>query len=224
MVVIRPSHSSWCHWGTSSQHPYCYLFMIFPTILLSTHNSAVSLWWMTVAARSSSHGHRGVTLCWPLSPLSPSPTRWSLRSPPPPLLLSTSWRPSPTATSRLPASRSWSARARWRWTRRTRRWRPSRSAWGRASRGPASTWRASCGKRRRTVSRLLRRQHHRQLQKECFHLMLRGRPKFLSGMGSYMRFLKLSLSGAAKKKNKTKFVGSFSDYVSCFIDVTRTDS
>lgn len=123
---------------------------------------------VTAAARSSSHGRRGVTLCWLVSPLSPSSFRWSLRSPPPPLLLSTSWRPSPTATSRLPASRSWSARARWRSTRRTRRWRPSRSAWDRASREPASTWRASCGKRRRTVSRLPRRQHCRQLQKNVF--------------------------------------------------------
>lgn len=85
--------------------------------------------------------------------LPPSPRhRSNLPSPLQHLRPSTSWPP--WATVRLPrrVSRSWYARGPWRSTRPTWPWPPSPSAWGPASLEPASIWRASCGRRLKTVS------------------------------------------------------------------------
>lgn len=85
--------------------------------------------------------------------LPPSPRhRSNLPSPLRHLRPSTSWPP--WATVRLPrrVSRSWYARGPWRSTRPTWPWPPSLSAWGPASLEPVSIWRASCGRRLKTVS------------------------------------------------------------------------
>lgn len=78
--------------------------------------------------------------------------RWSPRAPRPPCCPCTCWCPSSAATSPRPASRSWCAHAPWESTPATWPWPPSPSAWAPASLAPASTWRASSGRRRRTVS------------------------------------------------------------------------
>lgn len=80
------------------------------------------------------------------------PHRWNLRSPRPPCCPCTSLSPWSTTTSRRRVSRSWCAPAPLVSTPATWRWPPSPSAWGPASPAPASTWRASSGRRRRTVS------------------------------------------------------------------------
>lgn len=81
--------------------------------------------------------------------------RWSLRSPPRPLHRFTSSPLWVTVTSPLLVSSLWCARARWLSTHLMWPCPQSQSAWDLVSRAPASTWRALCGKKRRTV-----RKHH----------------------------------------------------------------
>lgn len=79
------------------------------------------------------------------------PARWSLLQPLLLHLLCTSSHQPPVATSHLPASRSWSAHDPWLSTLQMWPRPPSPSAWDPVSQAPASTWRASFGRRQKTV-------------------------------------------------------------------------